>query len=706
MQNCLQKSGIGHINEIFIIFLEDLLILASGLYVSLNLENSSLIWVPAGLMLLLNTLRIWYQKEIKDLLDLLIRYRYLIGAAALLFCILFRLHGSSIGVYDLLYGKTDPSIQSEIFGFPRPLRSDEFQVQTPYFFSQFYNNFNLISQQMSLSGQNMIIGYNSPVLDPTIIGKPFILGYLLFGNEIGLSWYWSSRWILFLLVGFEFFRILTEKKYFSAAASFCLVFASASQWWYTPHMYQVYFWATTLFVCGYKLFTAEGGLKKLGFSFLSISSATGFVTSIFPSLQVPCGLLMLFLMIACLFRDKKEVSWHPKDNYFILLIVTACCLILGNFILESKDALNILNNTVYPGHRISVGGDGKITTLILNPGLIFSPIVQPEYLNECEISSYYHFNLLFLAYFPYLWLKVRKSASLRRKMIPGFVLAALLLISLIFMYFGFPEWLAKITLFSYMNRMDLVYSFTGQIFTFWSVGVIISLHKKLSIWPGAVLSLLYFVLSLIVWIPGIDSEFLRFAGLWNIVLVLILMSLAVFSVFTPWSQIFIFFSICWALVTGLTVNPVVSGTASLTNHPLVQEALRIEEENPGLNWLSTDGAVTQELLLANGIRSINATNYYPDEEKWRRIDPSGEFDDFYNRYAHLIVTLSDQPTSFTEAFPDRIEMTMNVQDLKKWDIRRLVTTEDYYDLLTVQGLEPELLFYDEITHQSIFSLNY
>ena len=160
----------------------------------------------------------------------MIRYRYLITLILFILLVFCRINGSSIGVFDTIYGKENGNVISEIFGKGRIIRSDEYRVQIPYFFSQIYNNFGLDSHMMSLSGQNMIIGYNSPVLDLTLIGKPDLWGYILFGNEVGLSWYWNFRIIAFLLVGYEMFMILTRNKYLSAFASVCLVFSPALQW--------------------------------------------------------------------------------------------------------------------------------------------------------------------------------------------------------------------------------------------------------------------------------------------------------------------------------------------------------------------------------------------------------------------------------------------------------------------------------------------
>ncbi len=52
-----------------------------------------------------------------------------------------------------------------------------------FYLSQAEEDFPLVNEDYSLNGQNMIIAYNSPVKDITVIGKPFNWGFF-FSEEI------------------------------------------------------------------------------------------------------------------------------------------------------------------------------------------------------------------------------------------------------------------------------------------------------------------------------------------------------------------------------------------------------------------------------------------------------------------------------------------------------------------------------------------
>jgi len=686
------------------VLLGDIGILFITLFVHRFLENSQLILYIGPVLILVNTLQLWFSKELKKSLDFIIRYRYPIALFVFLVLVFFRVNGSSIGVFDTIYGKEE-NIITELFGKARPIRSDEFVVQVPYFFSQYFNSFGLNSHMMSLSGQNMIIGYNSPVLDLTLIGKPDIWGYMLFGNEIGLSWYWNFRIIAFLLIGYEMFVILTKNKYLSLFASICLVFSPALQWWFAPHMYQVFFWASTLFVVGYYFFIAHQKWKKVLFTILSISALVGFVVSIFPSLQVPLGLLMLILMVCCLIRDRQELKWEKTDFLRLLFVIVIVGIVLGVFLVESKDAIKLLNDTVYPGKRISTGGDYPFANLFTDPAMMLTPFQAPKALNECEISCFNHFGVLFILYYPYLYYVVKKKGG---STIVGNALFIILLIEIFFMIIGFPTWLAKITLFSYMNRMVLVYGFTAFLFTFWSIQKVWEYRKNLRKSIAFATGCIYIIIYLLAY-RNYGSSFYsgHISSLIYFVIPFILVGFSIL-LFTKWRKLFFPVFGSWVILTGMFVNPIVIGAESITNHTLVSEAVKINLENPKENWLCLNSLHTQNLLMANGIPVLNAVNFYPDEMKWNLIDPEHEQEDFYNRYLHMLIELTSDPTSFSLISKDACQIHLNIEDLKKWDIHYLTTNigSETKTVLQNYGIQYSVLYTDQASNEEIIKLDY
>ncbi|MDE5757843.1 MAG: hypothetical protein K2H85_04440, partial [Allobaculum sp.] len=505
---------------------------------------------------------------------------------------------------------------------------DEYNVQLPYFFSQYYNDFQQISHQMSLTGQDMIVGYNSPVLSPTLIGKPFVWGYILLGNAYGLSWYFLSKTILMFMVSLELFYILTKSRHMAVFGSFIFTFAPANVWWFSPHFYDVIFWACALFVVGYYFFIKQGWMKWL-FTILAISSFTGFTLALFPSLQVPLGVLMLALMLACLYRDRDQLSWHFSNNLNVACVVLGVAFILIPALWSMWEPLKLLLNTEYPGARISLGGENReeIWRLFFNTVGIFQPFGYPGVLNNSEISSYTHFGFAFMLFYPYLWWYLHKEKQAQRYI--GDVLFLFMGLQLSFFFFEFPEWLAKLTLLSMCNRINTVFGVTATFFTVWSFWMIATQAIPKKIWVGLVVCIVYGGVTVYITQPTLFPNYLKivqdlgfffeqwpesvFYGL------TIGIACGLWLTFTKWRQLFYCILVCWTAISGLLVNPLMQGSAAVTDYPLAQAVHKIVEENPDAWWLSLYADQVQGLLLANGAKVLNAVNFYPDLEKWKLL---------------------------------------------------------------------------------------
>ena len=96
----------------------------------------------------------------------------------------------------------------------------------------------------------------------------------------------------------------------------------------------------------------------------------------------------------------------------------------------------------------------------------------------------------------------------------------------------------------------------------------------------------------------------------------------------------------------------------------------IAEENSEALWIVDGlGYPVINFLIPVGIPTIKSTNVYPIMERWRLLDQKGDYEDIYNRYAHIVVTLSNSPTYFEEGVtPDQLVVKLNPEDLKTLDV--------------------------------------
>lgn len=693
--------------EVFIILTAVWLCTGFVLY---DLPNSARVVPAAALLSVLWIVAMRFPEASRNMADFCFRYRWILALLVFGICVGLRLHGSSIGVYDEFFPTQITEKESTLFGIPRRLRSDEYGVTTPLFFSQASNKYRLYSHQMSLSPTNMVLDYYSPVWDWTILGKPLSWGFLLLGNEIGLSWYWCGEIILIFMTAFEMCRILTEdKRRESFLGAFMIGFSPAIQWWVMPHMPPVILYAMALFCVGYWFFTAKGLLAKWSSAALAVMSVLGFALSIFPSFQVPCGYIVLILLVVCLRRDREKIRFSLGDWPRLILPFIAVFLILGRFFLMSRSDLSLLMNTVYPGRRMSLGGDRGIYDLFTNVSSLFLSYKDITYLNNCEVASYIHFAPFFVTLFPILFFTLKKRE--KKQLLVGSALFWILLGQIVFMIIGIPKWMGEVTLLRFCNRMHEVYGWVATLFTIWGFSVLarqpdcLNIREKL-LWPLA-----YGIL----WLVLINDELRRYfsqfffsrfeiGDLLAVFAGIVCTSILYLTVFQK-HRLMSALMILMMLFCGATVNPVERGIGAVINHPVSAAISEIAEQEPASHWLCLDRPIIlSNYVMANGAKVLNATNFYPDREKWELLDPENQYEDQTNRYANESAELTDKETSVELVSPDHIRLHLNPQSLKELKIRYLFTPVDYSDLLAEYGISSEY-----VTGQdgyAIYSLDY
>ena len=113
----------------------------------------------------------------------LLNYRWVFAVLLFMLCLLFKIHGSSIGMYDYYFPTLSEQKEHDefnIIGTDRGIRTDEWAVQVPAFFSQYYNDYDVTSNRMSVGEENMILDYFAPAKCIITLGKPLNWGYILF----------------------------------------------------------------------------------------------------------------------------------------------------------------------------------------------------------------------------------------------------------------------------------------------------------------------------------------------------------------------------------------------------------------------------------------------------------------------------------------------------------------------------------------------
>ena len=657
-----------------------------------GIEQSKIILCAAAVIMVLILLTMIMPEKMNRLGGCILKLRWLIALAVFVFCLFFRLHGSSIGMYNMYLPTVSNQTDAEeynIIGKDRIIRTDEWAVQIPTFFSQYYNDYEMMSQQMSVGEENMVLFYYAPVKDITIIGKPLAWGYLLFGNEIGLSWYWCGQLILMFMASFEMFMILTRKNVrISIAGMFMIGLSPCVQWWFLPHMPIVFLYAMGLFDIGYYFFTADKKWLRWTMTFIAGPVIIGFALSLFPSCQLITALVALTLLILCLIRDREDIHFTAKQWYRIAIPVVITGMVLGYFGLFYLENLMAEMNTVYPGKRVSVGGSNVLYDLFTNLSSLYLPYQDSNVSNNSEVSTYIQFAPFFLLLFPGIarYMKEKKD----RDVLIGQGLFVIILVQIEYMCAGFSETLSKLTMFKFVNRMQIPYGWTAVIFTVWCIYAVWKYRAAMfKTWQKIAYPLIFGF----VYCTFIDETLRQYISLRLILFEIAVFVLILVTVMFGIKKTCAYLIIGVMCTAGLLVNPVRSGISPITNHPLSEFVQEKAATEPDAIWITVDTeSQMANFVMANGGRVLNGTNFLPDWNKWEILDPDAKYEEVWNRYLNQSVTMTSDDTSVELAAMDAALWKLNPEDMLKLGVRYVLSTTEITEYTDSYGIDTSLVF--------------
>lgn len=592
--------------------------------------------------------------------------RYFIVGALFVLAVILGLNGSSIGMWCAYFGQPDKGI---LLGLSRAIRSDEWAVFTPLAFAQVAAHFPYFNEIVRATPTDMFLGYGQTVLNPLIIFRPFQLGYLFlpFGNA--LAFYWCGRFLALLLVSYEFGRLLTkDNRLYSILFASMVALSPVVQWWFSASVLVEMLFAGFLSIVAFdKYLTAKTFWPRVGYLALITWCAGVYLMTVYPAWQVPLAYVILALVLWRLMERKEDLHVNMKDIGVAIIAIVVLACFMAYFYCLSADTIKVVGDTVYPGHRRSLGGGFShclflsFTTMLstLKCGGIFD--------NPCESAA-------FLDLFPFVWVLSIGGMVVRRRID---LLSVLLFVVALFVgaytVFGFPEALAKLTLMDLCtaNRSAVIFSLINLILLIRAM----ALREK----PLENRYISGVVAVLCACIPAVVCYRLNADYLPLPVWIVLIGFLAVlnFSLLQTkprfkWLAVILLASA--TLFGGALVNPVRRGVKHVTKLEVVKALKEISADRPKVKWAVLATYPIPNIALIAGVPSINSTNIYPTLERWSVLDPEGKYRDVYNRYAHISLKLkAEGPAEFRVLFPDHFEAELTVDDLRKLDVTFLMS---------------------------------
>lgn len=594
------------------------------------------------------------------------------GVIALLFVVLVALgvSGSSTGVYWSVFGSggADPDLLN---GVPRPIRSDEWLVQSSWVVSQVQQGFSALNQTFP-GGMDATVQNDLPAWDWSTLFRPHLLGFLALPLDQGMAIRWWLPGFSVVVGAYLFIVTMLPKRPLTAALlAIAVYYTPIFQWWYMP---------TTLWPAALAFIAMAATVWCLRSPRLGVriawAAVTGYLAvttamSIYAPFIVPAALVVLFFFVGAWIAEEKRQSLGFRGSFRrvlpLILAAVGAGVILVVWILTRWSTIRALFATVYPGQRLEPTGTVDAKRLIGLLGGPFNELLAGDTSgaqgitlgpNQSEASSVVLYALFFLI--PLCWLI---AADWRSKRHVNWIAVSIAGCTVfVFAFLLIPGWdpIAHLLLVDRTTeaRMRLAFVMLGIA----SIVVIVKRldRRDIALPGGVVWSSVAVTASSIALVAAVltvrNPAALALATNWRITAVLIV--LGVFFILKRWAFAGAAAILIAALFVGSGISPLYRGVFDLNDTQVGQAVRAVDEKDPG-TWVGIGAFVPTAVLVESGVRALNGVQTYPPTEMWSMIDPDKRSENEWNRLANVNWELGAGEPVVTNPVRDQIRVSFD-----------------------------------------------
>lgn len=617
-----------------------------------------------------------------------------------------KISGSSIGIYyPYLYG--EGSVDSNlIFGKPRPVRSDEWLVNTQLTIAQERNQYEQVNSNF-IEDKNLSVVVDVPYRDWSAIFKPHNLGFFVMPLEHAFALKW---WVMLfaLMIGAYMFslRLLPGKILLAILLSLSFSLSPFLIWWYSPSTtllpaYAFFIMIITMNLIDQKRIKIILVKKPLStpasravYLVTLIYLLTCFALTIYPPFQVPVAIAAALFSAGYLLEQRKTLSKKSLAGVILTLVgaVIVSLSIAVAFLLTRPAAIDSIANTVYPGERSVASGGYDVKRLLvsyLQPQLQRDNKGNKYILNQSESSTFIILPLYFIL--PAI-LILTVYHRRKRQIAWGFALTLagiFLFLSYLFVPgiepviklfalhivphdrlmigLGLSTFILIVTAMRLVEKVDMKYRRTTTA----GLAVYTLIFGGISLWAGLETSNEY---------PEFISNQLAIGLL--LVTMLLGMFLILFRKYILGLTILTVFTIASTFM----VHPLYRGLGPAYNSKISEAIVEISRNDD--IWAAAEQIYIENIPQMSGRAAITGTSVYPSNNFWMS-NTEQKNDDVYNRYAHILLTSNNDapliligPDLFVASgtcgrkLNDQIDYILTVSKLED-NCRKLVKTVRY-----------------------------
>lgn len=606
----------------------------------------------------------------KKVIDFVLEKRYWIALICLALFTMFGLSLSSMGA--ITNWILEPEKANNLIGTYRFIRSDEYAVETPFMIEQKNSGNEHFADLNGITETDMNMSIHTPTKTIVTLFRIYNIGYLFLNDRMSFSFAWSLKIIASLLVTYEFMRILTkDKKYLSLAGTILICCSSFISWWMAI---DILIFGELIIISIDKFMLSKTRKPKVIWSAVFAYSAISYVMTLYPAWIVSFGYVFLALAIWICIKNWKEYKFEKFDILLFSLIV----LIIGAFgiyfFISSHYAIISIMNTSYPGARDETGGHG-IKYLFSYLYSFMLPFRQD--FDVMEFAS-------FMSFFPvplimglvYLY-KKEKHGEFILPLLVAIVLETVWCMS------GMPAILAKFTMLNVVPVERCAVA-VGLASIYLYIYMFANVEEKIFKQTHSG----YIVLAILIALFFIDvPTVLNTKG--NLYIFVMIEALGGFLLLNigdkNYQKLFLGFAVIVSLVSSVFVNPVSIGIKPITETDFAKEVQKEVAKRPDAIWITENmDMVVSNYLVAQGAKTLNATQTYPEEDFWNKVlgDKAEEYKEIWNRYAHIrVMVIEEEEQAKVElASNDHINLYLTPSKLNELNIHYIVSYKDLEDV--------------------------
>lgn len=633
--------------------------------------KSHMFWLRFELLvLLLSFLGMHLLIDVRKLYEFLYRYRWLIGGIVVIFLTCHKLHGDSMTMYD---SYIQPGAGSEyvqpVFGKGRAIRTDEWANGTTRILSSRYLQNPTGKYNDILRGTKTI--NQTDVSIGTIGSRILNLAYYFLGVEYGFCFYWNALLVFNFLITFEFMMILAKKKKMIALLG--TMFFSCSSfylWWYFP---LILTYGHASLVAFYYFFKTNNKRIKILCAIATPIAVSHYICILYPAWQVPYGYIILAFLVWIIHDNWKDVKKQGKRSCILIGIALLFCIFLViSHLISKQEYMEIISNTVYPGKREIYGGYswGFVMNYLQTFLFPYKDIGNPS--EAGQLLSLFPLPIILSVFY-----------MMRSKKIDWCICSLLAVMVLLggYTYTELPAVLAKVTLLSYSfpNR-------TANIVAMICVYLIIRVlaNKEYYEWSGiCAYSCAGIIGGVTIWLSIKNSQKYYPNYLTKTCAIIVGVILVAFIIYmlcklsSAVSMVIYISVLCLFIITGISVRPLQKGFDAIDSKPLAREIVKINDSDSKKKWITVDvGIMWSSFCVANGASTINDVNTYPNLDLWRKLDENNQYEEIYNRFAYVVVSLEECDTYFELVQADCMKLHLSYKDMEKINVNYVVSASN------------------------------